>query len=965
DRCVHGLYEWQQKNNTGAEFILHDGPPYANGPLHLGHALNKITKDIVNRYKLMTNHRVTYVPGWDCHGLPIELKAMEAKKKSNKKAKISTDTSPIAIRETARDLAANTIVNQMAGFVRWGVLGDWQRPYRTMTSDYVDTQLGLFYAMYEKGYVYRAYKPVYWSPSSRTALAEAELEYVDDHVSPSIYVKFPLVRTPKALHDKDMAGHGAASLLVWTTTPWTMPANRAVCVRRDMQYSLLKWDNEACWVAASRVEAMVDVLGIREKDFKVNGTCLGTDLEGAKYRHPIHSDMECPVLLGDHVTDDSGSGLVHTAPAHGVDDFAVCGANGIHLGDDEDVDWAGRFTANAGPDLEGKDIHKQGTDDIISKLSNDGLLLSHVPYKHRYPYDWRTKKPVIQRATKQWFGRVHSGLGDLALELLKGVTFVPSMGRSRLSAMVSGRRDWCLSRQRVWGVPIPVFYNGTTGDEIMDENIVRHVRALIREHGSDCWFTMTVDDLLPEAFRGQGLVKGHDTMDVWFDSGSSWASVVNPESGPQVADLYLEGSDQHRGWFQSSLLISAAVQNASPYKAVLTHGFVLDEKSKKMSKSLGNVIAPEVVVEGGQVQGQKIPAGGADALRMWVSSADSTGDVSVGASVLKQSLGQLMKIRNTARFLLGNLADFHGNRDAVPYAEMLDIDKYMLHRCVFFANEVTSHYDAYALHRVTQATMKFVNLELSAFYFDVIKDRLYTDRETGARRRSAQTALYHTLNTLTRAIAPILPHLADEVWHHNISSPSHQHSIFKSGWLACEANWKSADLQSRWDIVKKLTSHVNRSLESMRKESLIGGALDAEVTITGPPELISLLQTCSDGHPIGAASYLSGLNDAFLVSSTTLLEGEVAESSTPQETPQTRVTTVDLADIHPSLTGRCVVTVSAAQVSPPTDEEKTHTSENAQKLSKCKRCWKVAARDSADVCVRCSDVLNKQWWCPR
>eukprot|EP01134_Creolimax_fragrantissima_P000051 CFRG0051T1 len=966
DRCVTGLYEWQQRYNTGDEFVLHDGPPYANGPLHLGHALNKISKDIVNRYKVMTNHRVTYIPGWDCHGLPIELKAMEAKKKSNKKAKVKTDMSPMAIRSTARELAASTVISQTEGFKRWGILGEWDNPYKTMEPAYVDQQISVFAEMFRKGYIYRAYKPVFWSPSSRTALAEAELEYVDDHVSQSIYVKLPLVKNPPLIQRK--GSNELSSLLVWTTTPWTLPANKAVCVSPTMQYSLLTWATHNCWVATSRVEAVVEALGINENEYKVKEQCSGSELIGSTYEHPLLPNVECCVLAAGHVTDDSGSGLVHTAPAHGVDDFVVCDDNNIAI-DEEMVDAAGRFTENAGKDLQGLNIHKDGTDVVLAKLKESNLLLAQAPYKHRYPYDWRTKKPVILRATKQWFGRVHSGLGDLALSLLNStkvpIHFFPPSGLTRLTAMIASRRDWCLSRQRVWGVPIPVFYSETTGEAVMETEIVEHVRELIRTRGTDCWFELCADDLLPQSYRGKGLVKGTDTMDVWFDSGSSWASVLKQKNKERVADLYLEGSDQHRGWFQSSLLISAAVEGKSPFKTVLTHGFVLDEKSKKMSKSIGNVISPEVVVEGGTLGGKSVPAGGADALRMWVASSDSTGDVSVGASVLSQSLRQLKKLRNTSRFILGNLGDFNADRDSVQYDQMMDVDKYMLSRLIAFADEVTAHYDSYAFHRVSQTTMKFVNLELSAFYFDVIKDRLYTDAHDGKRRRSAQTALYHILSVLTRSFAPILPHLADEVWQHNISSSVYNQSIFKSGWVVTNPEWNQPQLSKRWAVVNALTTHINRSLEMMRKDSLIGSALDAAVTINGPSSLMKLLRMCNDGELMGTASHFSSLNDAFLVSSTTLWTDEDGTGSIAQELtePKENVgqsSTVDLSDLDSSLVGTCTINVCVAEAG-------TTDVENIARLalSKCKRCWKVAAGKDSDVCSRCSDVLSRQWWCPK
>jgi len=813
----HQIYEQLQQQNPGEVFILHDGPPYANGALHIGHALNKILKDIINKYQLLKGRKVHYRPGWDCHGLPIELKVLQTLKPAERQG-----LTPLSLRQRAKDFALKTVAEQKQSFQRYGVWGDWQHPYLTLTPDYEAAQIGVFGEMVLRGYIYRGLKPVHWSPSSKTALAEAELEYPEGHTSRSVYAAFEVLELPPGLAPAWYEALGQLGVAIWTTTPWTLPANLAVSVNPDLTYALVRVEPAERYayliVARDLVERLSPTLA---KPLTVVTTAKGADLEHTCYQHPLFERQSKIVIGGDYVTTDSGTGLVHTAPGHGLEDYAVGQRYGLPILSPVDAD--GCFTAEAGP-FAGLSVLGEGNEAVIDALKAVGALLKEEPYVHKYPYDWRTKKPTIFRATEQWFASV-AGFREAALKAIGEVTWIPAQGENRITAMVAERSDWCISRQRSWGVPIPVFYDKATGEPLLTPETIAHVQAIIRQHGSDAWWELTVAELLPPSLRDQAerYEKGTDTMDVWFDSGSSWAAVL----GEQQADLYLEGSDQHRGWFQSSLLTRVAVKGHAPYKSVLTHGFVLDEQGRKMSKSLGNVTDPREVIEGGKNQKQDPPYG-ADVLRLWVSSVDYANDVPIGKTILKQLADVYRKIRNTARFLLGNLHDFHPEQDAIPYAQLPELDRYMLHRLHEVLSEVTAAFDSYQFYRFFQTIQNLCTVDLSNFYLDIAKDRLYISAATSDRRRSCQTVLAITVQNLARAIAPVLPHLAEDIWQH-LPFATPYTSVFQSGWVTLAQQWHNPELASHWETLRQLRTEVNKVLEQARAEKAIGSSLEAKV----------------------------------------------------------------------------------------------------------------------------------------
>lgn len=759
------LYQWQlEHRDPDRTFVLHDGPPYANGSPHMGHALNKVLKDVVNRYKLLRGHRVVYRPGWDCHGLPIEQKVRQGPASNSGHG---NGGSALDIRRRAAKFARDAIDEQRAAFQRWGCLGDWGNPYLTMSRDYEATQIGVFYDMYKRGCVYRGFKPVYWSPSSETALAEAELEY-QDRVSPSVYVLFPLesggmTNIGWGSLESESVGSGV-SALVWTTTPWTLVANRAICYHPDHAYSLVRLQEggRTILLGSERLEELAPLLG----EYEVVGMVQGDQLKRLHYRSPLDEDGTTPTqprpfLPATHVSDREGAGLVHTAPAHGQDDHTVGRQHGLDLSCL--VDPRGKYTPEAGEELHGLSVLEEGSEAVCRKLAKTGALLHRRPYTHRYPHDWRTKEPVLLRATEQWFASVSSLKDQAKKAILNDVTMLPPFSTKRLLNLLESREDWCISRQRVWGVPLPIFYHRASGRPLIDERTVSRVRELIGRHGGDCWWERSVEELLPESMRHVAgeYVRGDDTMDVWFDSGSSWASVLQ-EGGEEegVADMYLEGNDQHRGWFQSSLLTSVAVRGRAPYRTVLTHGFVLDQAGDKMSKSLGNVVSPDDLLDKGK---RNI---GADAMRLWVASSDYFHHVQLSDVILKQRAELLRKLRITCRYMLGNLADFDPIEDALPYSDLSKVDRYLLHLLSEYNRQAVLSYEAMDFSDLTQALTTFVPNVLSSFYFDVMKDRLYCEERAGRKRRATQTVLHHTLWTFVQSLAPILPHLAEEVAQH-------------------------------------------------------------------------------------------------------------------------------------------------------------------------------------------------------
>ncbi|TVS04975.1 MAG: isoleucine--tRNA ligase [Cyanobium sp. PLM2.Bin73] len=860
------LYERLSQQNPGEAFTLHDGPPYANGALHVGHALNKILKDIINKTALLQGKKARFVPGWDCHGLPIELKVLQGLKSAER-----AELTPLSLRQKAHAYALEQVEGQKLGFQRWGIWADWDTPYLTLQKRYEAAQIGVFGAMVLAGHIYRGLKPVHWSPSSRTALAEAELEYPDGHTSPSVYAAFPVEAVPTALAQRlkavgleaedsgQMAATGrpiTLSVAVWTTTPWTLPANLAVSVNGRLDYSICAVNggdslSNHLLVASELVERLQQTLGLGLKPLL---TLKGEELEGIVYRHPLLERRGQVVLGGDYITTETGTGLVHTAPGHGVDDFNTGKKYGLPVLCP--VDEAGTLTAEAGP-FAGTNVLRDANPTIIEALEAAGALLKQEPYEHRYPYDWRTKKPTIFRATEQWFASVE-GFRAAALEAIARVEWLPASGRNRIEAMVSERGDWCISRQRTWGVPIPVFYHRETGEVLLNETTLSHIQGLIAAHGGDVWWQRDEAGLLPEPYAAEAdqWRKGTDTMDVWFDSGSSWAGVLGGNAGgashvpglTYPADLYLEGSDQHRGWFQSSLLTSVAVNGHAPYRRVLTHGFTLDEKGRKMSKSLGNVVDPAVLVEGGKNEKQE-PAYGADVLRLWVSSVDYSADVPLGPGIVKQLADVYRKVRNTARYLLGNLHDFDPRPaseggDAIAVAELPLLDQWMLQRTAALIDSVTRDFERFEFYRFFQALQNFCVVDLSNVYLDIAKDRLYVSGAGEFRRRSCQTVLSLVVERLAGLIAPVLCHMAEDIWQ-NLPYPVAETSVFERGWPTAPEGWHRPGLEEPMGVILELRALVNRQLESCRKpggkassassskgpEPGIGASLEAQVQI--------------------------------------------------------------------------------------------------------------------------------------
>jgi isoleucyl-tRNA synthetase len=824
------IYEQLSQNNIKESFVLHDGPPYANGSLHMGHALNKVLKDIINKYKLLQGHKINYIPGWDCHGLPIELKVLQ-----KMKSKERQELTPLKLRQKAKEFAIQAQQEQCASFKRYGIWGDWSHPYLTLAPEYEAAQIDVFGQMVLKGHVYRGLKPVNWSPSSRTALAEAELEYPEGHTSPSIYAAFPVSKL----------GENAAELTpylpnlkvaIWTTTPWTIPGNLAVAVNGELEYAVAQSsDGQYLVVAKDLVEQLSATLGT---DLSVKTTLLGKELENTVYRHPLFDRESKVVIGGDYITTESGTGLVHTAPGHGQEDYITGQKYGLPIL--SPVDDGGNFTEEAGQFAglqvvaKGNEKVSVGNQAIIDALHEVGALLKHEEYAHKYPYDWRTGKPTIFRATEQWFASVE-GFRDEALKAISTVTWIPAQGEKRITPMVSDRSDWCISRQRAWGVPIPVFYDEETNEPLLTEETINHVKAIIADQGSDAWWELSVEELLPEVYRHNGRTyrKGTDTMDVWFDSGSSWAAVAKERNLKYPVDLYLEGNDQHRGWFQSSLLTSVAVNGIAPYKIVLTHNHVLDEKGHKMSKSKGNGIAPELIIEGGNNKKQE-PAYGADVLRLWVASVDYSSDVRVGKNIIKQTSEMYRKVRNTARFLLGNLHDFDPKQDAVAYANLPELDKHMLDRMTQVFAEVTDAYESYQFFHFFQAIQNFCVVDLSNFYLDIAKDRLYISSLDSFRRRSCQTVLAIAIENIAKAIAPVLCHMAEDIWQALPYNTGYQ-SVFEAGWVEIKEEWKFSGENGgsplQWDTIRDLRDEVNKVMEQARTAKAIGSSLDAKVLL--------------------------------------------------------------------------------------------------------------------------------------
>ncbi|MCG3411818.1 isoleucine--tRNA ligase [Staphylococcus massiliensis] len=811
-----------EKNKDNTHFILHDGPPYANGNLHMGHALNKMLKDFIVRYKSMQGYYAPYVPGWDTHGLPIEQAL--TKKGVNRK-----QMSTAEFREKCEDFARKQIDGQREDFKRLGVNGDFDNPYITLTPQYEAAQIRLFGEMADKGLIYKGKKPVYWSPSSESSLAEAEIEYHDKR-SPSIYVAFD-VEDGKGVVDEE------AKFIIWTTTPWTIPSNVAITVSPELTYVQMNVNGEKYIIAEALVDEVAEALEwdkesiVREKDYN------GKDLEYVEAKHPF-IDRISLVIHGDHVTTDAGTGVVHTAPGHGEDDYLVCQKYDLDV--ISPIDDKGVFTEEAGQ-FEGM-FYDKANKEVTDLLTEKGALLKLEFITHSYPHDWRTKKPVIFRATPQWFASINKVRQDI-LDAIDDTKFKVEWGKTRLYNMIRDRGEWVISRQRVWGVPLPVFY-AENGDIIMTKETVNHVADLFEEHGSNVWFEREAKDLLPEGFTHEGspngeFTKEEDIMDVWFDSGSSHRAVLEGRDELSYpADLYIEGSDQYRGWFNSSITTSVATRGVSPYKMLLSHGFVMDGDGKKMSKSLGNVIVPDKIVK------QK----GADIARLWASSVDYLADVRISDEILKQTADVYRKIRNTLRFMLGNLNDFNPNTDAISESELLEVDKYLLNRLREFTAHTIDNYDNYDYLDIYQEIQNFINVELSNFYLDYGKDILYIEKQDALKRRSMQTVLYQILLNMTKLLAPIIPHTADEVWSH--MEHVEEESVHLSDFPVKEE--VDSALLEKWSTFMKLRDDVNRALEVARNEKVIGKSLEAKVVMSGNDQFdtLSFLKDFDDLHQL-------------------------------------------------------------------------------------------------------------------
>ena len=962
DTTTHKLYAWASSSSSGETFVLHDGPPFANGQLHMGHALNKVLKDILNRHAILSQKAVSYTPGWDTHGLPIELKALDAARKASarelkkvkKKLKRAEDgspeqaellaqkaaiqesvaSSPSAVRKLAASFAADAAQGQKEALIRWGIMGDYDNAYYTNNPKYEAAQLRLWGSLFQKSLFHRRLKPVYWSPSSQTALAEAELEYKQDHVSTAVYVAFPVPPTPSAPLPPPLASaldaHSITSVsaLAWTTTPWTLVANKALTFSPDLPYALVRDprdpDGAALLVAASEIPRLEAESVLPPSSEVLVSDLRGEDLVGLPFAHPLLPENRSLGLLGSHVVEGTGTGIVHTAPGHGQEDYAVVESTGVL--DTEDplfcpVDNRGRYTSalegTALADLVGLPVLEEGTKRVVDALEASDALLSSSPFTHAYPYDWRTAKPIIFRATMQWFMDL-SALKNSALDALDSVAFVPSEGKKRLAGMIGTRDEWCISRQRVWGVPIPVFYHKETDDVLATPETIDHVASVVSQHGTDAWFDFDVASLLPPSMAGQAeeYVKSMDTMDVWFDSGSSWHAVLGAgqkreSHAPVQADVYLEGSDQHRGWFQSSLLTSVALQSppVAPYRTLITNGFVLDEAGAKMAKSLGNVMDPDEVIHGGN-NAKTHPPYGADVMRIWVAGQEYTRDVRLGPQSLSSAADAYRKLRNTAKFLLANTSDADpGALAGGSHPDLSPLDDLVLSALHEVNTRVTTSFDRFQPYSALSALTTFVNSFLSTVYMDGVKDTLYAESPDAPSRRAVQYVLHRALRVLTASIGPIAPFLAEEIASFDLTLPGEEShfSAFQSPYPDTTAYSCSILDASVRPAFLELRALVNQQLEALRQAKDIGSGLEAHV---------DLRAIASED----AAAWLCRMDDrtlanAFGVSSVSL---DLDPTRSPNQ-----------------------VSVSIASG------------------SKCARCWKVTtAHTGQDLCLRCSQVLS-------
>ncbi|KAL1984292.1 hypothetical protein VTN96DRAFT_9250 [Rasamsonia emersonii] len=960
-RCTDDLYAWQRSARPADRtFVLHDGPPYANGELHIGHALNKILKDIICRVQLARGRRVNYVPGWDCHGLPIELKALQAQKELGE---LKGTAGAAVIRKAARELAERTVAEQMKGFRGWAIMGDWEGHWKTMDKGFEMKQLAVFREMVDRGLIYRRFKPVYWSPSTGTALAEAELEYKDDHVSTAALVKFPLVTVPLQLKDNASVDLTKLSAVIWTTTPWTLPANAAIAVSDSLEYMVVHSDRHGqLLIAKSRLEYLQEML--REELPVIVPSIPGSELQGQTTYRPLFQRPgieEQPIIAADFVTADSGSGLVHCAPGHGMEDYEACLAHGIPAF--APVNDEGRFTDKAMPSdparLSGKSVLEDGNAAVLEYVESEGRLLTKHRYQHKYPYDWRSKRPIIIRATEQWFADV-ADIREAAVAALEDVRFIPSSGKLRLESFVKNRSEWCISRQRAWGVPIPALYHRGTGEAVLTKESVSHIMSVIEERGIDAWWTDDPDDpaWIPASLQqssSPGYRRGTDTMDVWFDSGTSWTQIEDASPGrDRPADVYLEGTDQHRGWFQSGLLTYIAHQLASdmtkvpkaPFKHLITHGFTLDQDARKMSKSIGNVIHPDAIMDGtllpplkqkkgkgknqAQSTGPVYDALGPDALRLWVASSDYTRDVMIGQQVLQTVHTSLHKYRVTFKLLLGALGDFDASK-VRPYQDLHKIDRIALLHLANLVDTCRNACDNFEFYKAVNALNRWAHLEFSAFYMETIKDRLYTEAEDSPSRRAAQTTLYHIYNYLQEVLAPITPMLIEESWEHApaVIKDQCEHPLRRIAAVP-PSEWHNDALEKDFLDLMAVNSVIKAVQEKARSKKEMGSSLQSFIHIWVPEKTVDE----SVFH-----RYLDELPDFFVVSSVTLsAQGEPG----PANMSKAEWSYTEEFELPNGQKG----TVS---VYAPLDP-------------KCPRCWRYVVPEPAPnedgLCERCEDVVR-------
>lgn len=810
-------------------FVLHDGPPYLSSEkIHVGTALNKILKDILIKYKSQRGFYAPYVPGYDGHGLPIENAVVKTLKGGRH------SISEAELRAKCREFAHKNLKGQESEFKRLGVLGNWEHPYLTINPEYEAEQVRVFGEMYKKGYIEKGLKPVYWCAACETALAEAEVEYAD-HTSTSIYVRFKfeddavqkIENILGSKTDKDIYA------IIWTTTPWTIPSNMAISMHPRFVYTFFEYKNDIYVVAEELLNSFLNDVEWDEADIKVLGTCSGQDLELLNTKHPL-LNRKSPIILGEHVTLDAGTGSVHTAPGHGLEDYEVGCKYGIEVF--SPLDGRGVWTDTVGIDELVDVPYYKGNSMVIEMLQNCGALLKQQDIQHSYPHCWRCKKPVIYRATPQWFVKVDK-FRDKALEAVHGVKWIPASGENRIGNMVESRTDWCISRQRAWGVPIPIFYCEDCGEVICNDSTIENVAKMFEKESSDAWVKYSAEELLPEGFVCPKCGKKHfrkekDIMDVWFDSGVSWRAVVEKRSeelGHTPVDMYLEGSDQHRGWFQSSLLTSVATQGKAPYKQVLTHGFVFGEDGRKMSKSLGNFIRPDDIIK----------KYGADILRLWAASVDYRNDIKIGNNIVGQLVEIFKKTRNTARFLIGNLFDFNPETDYVEYDELKNIDKFALHKLNKLIEEVTVSFENYEFYKYFQSLQNFAAVDLSSFYLDIVKDRLYTAGKKSLSRRACQTVLFENLMALVKILAPVMPHQAEDIWQ---NVPEVQRggliSILLSDWPVVNEKWNNSRLEEDFTKILKSREVVSRAIEPLRADKKVGSSLEVAVWIKAENDAI-------------------------------------------------------------------------------------------------------------------------------